>query len=134
MSDITIYHKPDCGTSRNTLGLVRNAGIELTVIEYLKTPPSREALVDLIQRAGLTVRRALREKGTPFMELGLDNTALTDAHLPDAVQGPPILMNRPFVVTPLGVRLCWPSAMRSDKRRVGKACVVAGRSRWSTYQ
>src|SRR3546814_2837516 len=90
MSDITIYHNPDCGTSRNTLGLVRNAGIELTVIEYLKTPPSREALVDLIQRAGLTVRRALREKGTPFMELGLDNTALTDAHLPDAVQGPPI--------------------------------------------
>src|SRR3546814_12952086 len=124
MSDITIYHKPDCGTSRNTLGLVRNAGIELTVIEYLKTPPSREALVDLIQRAGLTVRRALREKGTPFMELGLDNTALTDAHLPDAVQGHPILMNRPFVVTPLG---------RSEERRVGKECVSTCSSRWSPY-
>ena len=114
MSDITIYHNPDCGTSRNTLDLIRNAGIELTVIEYLKTPPSREALADLIQRAGLTVRRALREKGTPFMELGLDNTALTDAQLLEAMQEHPILMNRPFVVTPLGVRLCRPSEMVLD--------------------
>lgn len=109
MSNITIYHNPACGTSRNTLGLIRNAGVEPTVIEYLKTPPSREALADLIQRAGLTVRQALREKGTPFMELGLDNTALTDAQLLDAMQEHPILMNRPFVVTPLGVRLCRPS-------------------------
>ncbi|MCC2597809.1 arsenate reductase (glutaredoxin) [Allopusillimonas soli] len=114
MSNITIYHNPDCGTSRNTLGLIRNAGIEPTVIEYLRTPPSREALADLIQRAGLTVRQALREKGTPFMELGLDNTALTDAQLLDAVQEHPILMNRPFVVTPLGVRLCRPSEMVLD--------------------
>ncbi|AWB33923.1 MULTISPECIES: arsenate reductase (glutaredoxin) [Alcaligenaceae] len=114
MSDITIYHNPDCGTSRNTLDLIRNAGIELTVIEYLKTPPSREALADLIQRAGLTVRQALREKGTPFMELGLDNTALTDAQLLEAMQEHPILMNRPFVVTPLGVRLCRPSEMVLD--------------------
>lgn len=114
MSNITIYHNPDCGTSRNTLGLIRNAGIEPTVIEYLKTPPSREALADLIQRAGLTVRQALREKGTPFMELGLDNTALTDAQLLEAMQEHPILMNRPFVVTPLGVRLCRPSEMVLD--------------------
>lgn len=114
MSDITIYHNPDCGTSRNTLDLIRNAGIELTVIEYLKTPPSREALADLIQRAGLTVRQALREKGTPFMELGLDNKALTDAQLLEAMQEHPILMNRPFVVTPLGVRLCRPSEMVLD--------------------
>lgn len=114
MSDITIYHNPDCGTSRNTLDLIRNAGIELTVIEYLKTPPSREALADLIQRAGLTVRQALREKGTPFMELGLDNTALTDAQLLEAMQEHPILMNRPFVVTPLGIRLCRPSEMVLD--------------------
>lgn len=114
MSDIKIYHNPDCGTSRNTLGLICNAGIEPTVIEYLKTPPSREAFVDLIQRAGLTVRRALREKGTPFMELGLDNTALTDAQLLDAMQEHPILVNGPFVVTPLGVRLCRPSEMVLD--------------------
>ncbi|MCB5364950.1 arsenate reductase (glutaredoxin) [Pusillimonas sp. CC-YST705] len=114
MSDITIYHNPDCGTSRNTFGLIRNAGIEPTVIEYLKTPPSREALADLIQRAGLTVRQALREQGTPFMELGLDNTALTDAQLLEAMQEHPILMNRPFVVTPLGVRLCRPSEMVLD--------------------
>lgn len=114
MSTITIYHNPDCGTSRNTLGLIRNAGIEPTVIEYLKTPPSREALADLIQRAGLTVRQAIREKGTPFMELGLDNTALTDAQLLEAMQEHPILMNRPFVVTPLGVRLCRPSEMVLD--------------------
>ncbi|TEA79291.1 arsenate reductase (glutaredoxin) [Allopusillimonas ginsengisoli] len=114
MNNITIYHNPNCGTSRNTLGLIRNAGIEPTVIEYLKTPPSRDALADLIQRAGLTVRQALREKGTPYMELGLNSTALTDAQLLDAVQEHPILMNRPFVVTPLGVRLCRPSEMVLD--------------------
>ncbi len=114
MSSVTIYHNPECGTSRNTLGLIRNAGIEPTVIEYLKTPPSREALADLIQRAGLTVRQALREKGTPFLELRLDDPALTDAQLLDAIQQHPILMNRPFVVTSLGVRLCRPSEMVLD--------------------
>lgn len=111
MSTITIYHNPNCGTSRNTLGLIRNAGIEPTVIEYLKTPPSREVLADLIQCAG---RQALREKGTPFLELGLDNQALTDAQLLGAMQAHPILMNRPFVVTPLGVRLCRPSEVVLD--------------------
>ena len=114
MNNVTIYHNPDCGTSRNTLGLIRNAGIEPTVIEYLKTPPSRETLIELIQRAGLTVRQALREKGTPFLELGLDNTALTDAQLLDAIQKHPVLMNRPFVVTALGVRLCRPSEIVLD--------------------
>lgn len=114
MSTITIYHNPNCGTSRNTLGLIRNAGIEPTVIEYLKTPPSREVLADLIQCAGLTVRQALREKGTPFMDLGLDNTTLTDVQLLDAMQAHPILMNRPFVVAPLGVRLCRPSELVLD--------------------
>ncbi|MFW7342292.1 arsenate reductase (glutaredoxin) [Pollutimonas sp. H1-120] len=114
MSTITIYHNPDCGTSRNTLGLIRNTGIEPTVIEYLKTPPPRETMVDLIQSAGLTVRQALREKGTPFLELGLDDPALTDAQLLDAMQAHPILLNRPFVVTPLGVRLCRPSELVLD--------------------
>lgn len=114
MHNITIYHNPDCGTSRNTLGLIRNAGIEPTVIEYLKTPPSREMLVDLIERAGLTVRQALREKGTPFLALGLDDVALTDTQLLDAIQPHPILLNRPFVVTSLGVRLCRPSEMVLD--------------------
>ena len=109
MNNVTIYHNPACGTSRNTLGLIRNAGIEPTVIEYLKMPPSRETLVDLLKRAGVTVRQALREKGTPYTELGLDNMALTDVQLLDAIQEHPILMNRPFVVTPLGARLCRPS-------------------------
>lgn len=111
MSKVTIYHNPNCGTSRNTLGLIRNAGIEPTVIEYLTTPPSRETLVDLLERAGLTVRQALREKGTPYAELGLDNMALTEKQLLDAIQEHPVLMNRPFVVTPLGARLCRPSEM-----------------------
>ncbi len=107
--DVTIFHNPACGTSRNTLGLIRNAGIEPTVIEYLNNPPDRATLVDLIQRAGLTVRGAVREKGTPFLELGLDNPAVTDEQLLDAMLAHPILINRPFVVTPLGVRLCRPS-------------------------
>ena len=111
MDTITIYHNPNCGTSRNTLALIRNAGIEPTIIEYMQTPPSREVLTDLIKRAGLTVRQALREKGTPFFELGLDNMALTDVQLLDAIQEHPVLMNRPFVVTPLGVRLCRPSEL-----------------------
>ncbi|MFC5510425.1 arsenate reductase (glutaredoxin) [Massilia jejuensis] len=107
--DVTIYHNPDCGTSRNTLGLIRNAGIEPTIIEYLKNPPDRATLVDLISRAGLSVREAVREKGTPFAELGLDNPGTTDEQLIDAMLAHPILINRPFVVTPSGVRLCRPS-------------------------
>jgi arsenate reductase len=107
--DITIYHNPDCGTSRNTLALVRNAGIEPTVIEYLRTPPARPVLTDLIAKAGLTVREAIREKGTPYTELGLDDPTLTDDDLLDAMLEHPILINRPFVVTPWGVRLSRPS-------------------------
>lgn len=107
--DVTIYHNPDCGTSRNTLALIRNAGIEPTVIEYLKTPPTRAVLKDLISKAGLTVRQAIREKGTPYADLGLDDPALTDEDLLDAMLEHPILINRPFVVTPWGVRLSRPS-------------------------
>lgn len=112
--DVTIYHNPDCGTSRNTLGLVLNAGIEPTIIEYLKNPPDRATLVDLISRAGLSVREAVREKSTPFVELGLDNPATTDEQLIDAMLAHPILINRPFVVTPAGVRLCRPSEVVLD--------------------
>lgn len=109
MTGITIYHNPACGTSRNTLGLIRNSGIEPRVIEYLKTPPSREQLADLIRRMGVPVRAVLREKGTPYAELGLDDPALTDDQLLDAMMAHPILINRPIVVTPLGVKLCRPS-------------------------
>ena len=112
--DITIYHNPDCGTSRNTLGLIRNAGIEPTVIAYLKNPPDRATLVDLVKRANLSVREAVREKGTPFVELGLDDPATTDEQLIDAMLAHPILINRPFVVTPAGVRLCRPSELVLD--------------------
>ena len=105
----TIYHNPACGTSRNTLAIIRNAGIEPEVIEYLKTPPSRAETVKLIADAGLTVREALRQKGTPYAELGLDDANLTDEALLDAVAAHPILLNRPFVVTPMGTRLCRPS-------------------------
>ncbi len=105
----TIYHNPECGTSRNTLAMIRNAGIEPDVIEYLKNPPSREQLVKMITQAGLTVREAIREKGTPYAELGLDNPDLTDDQLLDAMLKDPILINRPFVVTPLGTRLARPS-------------------------
>ena len=107
--DIIIYHNPECGTSRNTLAMIRNAGLEPHVIEYLKTPPSRALLVQLIQRAGLTPRELLREKGTPFHELALEDPALTDDQLIDAMMEHPILINRPLVVSPLGVRLCRPS-------------------------
>nr|WP_314542686.1 arsenate reductase (glutaredoxin) [uncultured Massilia sp.] len=112
--DVTIYHNPDCGTSRNTLALIRNAGIEPTVIEYLKNPPDRATLLDLIQRAGLSVRGAVREKGTPFLELGLDDPGTTDEQLIDAMLAHPILINRPFVVTSVGVRLCRPSEVVLD--------------------
>lgn len=107
--EIRIYHNPNCGTSRNTLAMIRNAGIEPQVIEYLKTPPDREELRQLIAKAGLTVREAIREKGTPYAELGLDNRALSDDALLDAMLAHPVLINRPFVATPLGVRLCRPS-------------------------
>jgi arsenate reductase len=107
--DIKIYRNPSCGTSRNTLALIRNTGVEPQVIEYLNTPPSREELKEIIAKAGLTVREAIREKGTPYAELGLDNLALTDEQLLDAMLANPILINRPFVVTPVGVRLCRPS-------------------------
>ncbi|MGQ3215338.1 MAG: arsenate reductase (glutaredoxin) [Shinella sp.] len=107
--DATIYHNPSCGTSRNTLALIRAAGIEPTVIAYLQAPPTREQLVKMIADAGLTVRQAIREKGTPYAELGLDNPDLTDDQLLDAMIETPILINRPFVVTPLGTRLVRPS-------------------------
>jgi arsenate reductase len=109
--DVTIYHNPECGTSRNTLAMIRNAGIEPTVIEYLAQPPDRATLVDLIQQAGLQVRDAVRQKGTPYVELGLDSPDVTDEQLIDAMLTHPILINRPFVVTPLGVRLCRPSEL-----------------------
>ena len=109
MSSVTIFHNPACGTSRNTLALIRNAGIEPAIVEYLSTPPTREQLVSMIAAAGLTVREALRQKGTPYAELGLDNEELTDDELLDAMLRHPILINRPFVVTGLGTRLCRPS-------------------------
>ena len=107
--DVVIYHNPACGTSRNTLAMIRNAGIEPHVVEYLKTPPSRALLVELIDRAGITPRHLLREKGTPYAELGLGDASLTDDVLLDAMMVHPILINRPLVVSPLGVRLCRPS-------------------------
>jgi arsenate reductase (glutaredoxin) len=107
--DVVIYHNPQCGTSRNTLGLIRNAGIEPHVIEYLKTPPTRLLLRQLIARMGVSVRNVIREKGTPYHELGLDDPSLGDDALLDAMTEHPILINRPIVVTPLGVRLCRPS-------------------------
>lgn len=109
MTDIIIYHNPDCGTSRNTLAMIRNAGIEPHIIDYLKTPPSRAMLAQLIERAGLTPRQLLREKGTPYAELGLGDESLPDEALIDAMMDHPILINRPLVVSPLGVRLCRPS-------------------------
>ncbi|MET4664303.1 arsenate reductase (glutaredoxin) [Sphingomonas sp. PvP056] len=107
--DIIVYHNPACGTSRNTIGLIRNAGIEPHVVEYLKTPPSREMLVDLVRRAGITPRALLREKGTPYAELGLADETLSDDALFDAMVAHPILINRPLVVSPMGVKLCRPS-------------------------
>jgi len=114
MSTVTIYHNPKCGTSRNTLALIRNAGVVPQVIEYLQTPPDRATLVDLISRAGLSVRDAIRQKGTPYLELGLDDASLGDDALIDAMLEHPILINRPFVVTAKGVRLCRPSELVLD--------------------
>ena len=107
--DVVIYHNPACGTSRNALALIRNAGVEPHVVEYLKTPPSRELVRRLAARAGLPLRALLREKGTPFAELGLGDPALSDEALLDALAAHPILLNRPIVVSPEGVRLCRPS-------------------------
>jgi arsenate reductase len=112
--DIIIYHNPECGTSRNTLAMIRNAGIEPHVIEYLKTPPTHALLAQLIERAGLTPRTILHEKGTPYAELGLVDPALSDDQLLDAMMAHPILINRPIVVTPLGVKLCRPSELVLD--------------------
>ena len=109
MSSITIYHNPSCGTSRNVLALIRNTGVEPEVVEYLKTPPTREKLVELLAQMAIPVRELLRRKGTPYDELGLDDAALSDDALIDAIVSHPILMNRPVVVTPLGTRLCRPS-------------------------
>ena len=106
---ITIYHNPDCGTSRNTLAMIRQSGEEPEVIEYLKTPPSRQRLVELISAMGIRPRDLLREKGTPYAELGLDDPKFSDDQLIDAMLEHPILINRPIVVTPLGAKLCRPS-------------------------
>ena len=106
---VTIFHNPACGTSRNTLALIRHAGIEPTVIEYLKTPPSKQQLRELLGEMGISVRQLLRQKGTPYAELGLDDPKWTDDQLLDFIQQHPILMNRPVVRTPLGTRLCRPS-------------------------
>jgi arsenate reductase len=109
--DVIIYHNPGCGTSRNTLAMIRNAGIEPHVIDYLKTPPARALLRQLITRAALTPRELLREKGTPYAELGLENATLTDEQLIDAMMAHPILINRPLVITSKGVKLCRPSEL-----------------------
>ena len=109
MSDVTIYHNPKCGTSRNVLALIRNSGVEPTVVEYLKTPPSRDELQALLARMGASVREVLRQKGTPYDELDLGHPKWSDEQLLDFIGQHPILLNRPIVVTPLGVRLCRPS-------------------------
>lgn len=118
--DVIVYHNPECGTSRNVLAMIRNAGIEPHVIEYLKTPPSRALLVDLIDRAGIPPRDLLREKGTPYAALGLGDTTLPDDALVDAMMAHPILINRPLVVSPLGVKLCRPSEAVLDLLPVGQ--------------
>jgi arsenate reductase len=111
---VTIYHNPACGTSRNALALIRATGTEPQVIEYLATPPSREELVSLIARMGITPRQLLRQKGTPYADLGLDDPCLDDAALIDAMMAHPVLINRPIVVGPSGVKLCRPSELVLD--------------------
>jgi arsenate reductase (glutaredoxin) len=112
--DVIIYHNPQCGTSRNTLGLIRNAGLEPHIIEYLKTPPTRALLRQLVTRMGLPLRAVLREKESIFRELGLDDPALSDEALFEAIEAHPILLNRPIVITPKGVKLCRPSELVLD--------------------
>jgi len=114
VTDVIIYHNPACGTSRNTLAMIRNAGIEPHVVEYLKTPPARALLIQLIERAGMSARALLREKDTPYAELGLSDGTLSDDALLDAMMAHPVLINRPLVVTPLGVKLCRPSELVLD--------------------
>lgn len=109
--NITIYHNPDCGTSRNTLAMIRQSGVEPVVVEYLTTPPDREAVLALVGAAGLTVREALRLKDTPYAALGLDDPSLSEVQLLDAIAAHPVLLNRPFVVTEKGTRLCRPSEL-----------------------
>ncbi|MFV3074417.1 arsenate reductase (glutaredoxin) [Niveispirillum fermenti] len=109
MTKVTIYHNPACGTSRTTLAMIRNSGVEPTIIEYLKTPPDRATLVRLIAAAGLTMREAIRQKQSIYGELGLDDPAVSDEALIDAMLAHPVLINRPIVETPLGVRLCRPA-------------------------
>jgi arsenate reductase len=109
MTDVTIYHNPKCGTSRNVLAMIRNAGIEPRIVLYLETPPDRATLQAMVAATGGSVRDLLRQKGTPYDALGLDDPALTDAQLLDAILAHPILLNRPIVTTPLGARLCRPS-------------------------
>lgn len=111
---VTIFHNPECGTSRNTLAMIRQSGVEPLVIDYRATPPTREYLAFLVAQAGLTVRDAIRQKDTPYLELGLDNPALGDAELLAAMVAHPVLINRPFVVTLRGVRLCRPSELVLD--------------------
>lgn len=125
MADIIIYHNPECGTSRNALAMIRNAGIEPHVVEYLKTPPSRAMLESLLSRAAIPARALLREKGTPYAELGLGNSDLTDAQLIDAMMEHPILINRPLVVSPLGVKLCRPSEEVLDLLPEGQRAAFA---------
>ncbi len=119
---ITIYHNPNCGTSRNTLAMIRQSGEEPVVIEYLTTPPTRERLKELIAAMGIGIRALLREKGTPYAELGLDDPTLSDDALLDAMMAHPILINRPIVVSPTGVRLCRPSERVLDllPRKIGR--------------
>ncbi|WP_158744704.1 arsenate reductase (glutaredoxin) [Acidisphaera sp. L21] len=112
--DVIIYHNPACGTSRTALGLIRESGIEPHVVEYLRTPPTRVLLVHLLARSQMTVRDLLREKGTPYGELGLGDPSIPDAALLDAMMAHPILINRPLVVSPLGVKLCRPAALVRD--------------------
>ena len=123
--DIVIYHNPECGTSRNALAMIRNAGIEPHVVEYLKTPPARALLVALIDRAGMTPRELLREKGTPYAKLGLGDTSLSDDALVDAMMAHPILINRPLVVSPIGVKLCRPSEAVLDLLPSGQLAAFA---------
>ncbi|KFC70677.1 Arsenate reductase [Devosia sp. LC5] len=111
---VTIYHNPECGTSRNTLAMIRQSGVEPVVIEYLKTPPSRTRISELVAAAGMTLRQAIRQKDTPYAELGLAEASLSDDELLDAIEAHPILLNRPFVETPLGTRLCRPSEVVLD--------------------
>lgn len=111
---VTIYHNPDCGTSRNTLAMIRQSGVEPIVVEYLKTPPSRDRIMELVTAAGLPLREAIRQKGTPYAELGLDDPAVDDEALLDAIAAHPVLLNRPLVEAPNGTRLCRPSEVVLD--------------------